>query len=188
MASAEGMLPADVLERPELERQTRAVVDRLLAEKGFRRYVIFDEDEEASEILPDGIYPVSGAVLTDEGRVFRYWLDWHADQDDYTLGEADGFWSEVDISEYEDDPDEYYQAAKRKLGLPQRLPSRYTPPSPQCAHFADTDLCALRTAQHPAPVVVTPPHEPSPGTLAGLTRSASLRDSRHRSGRPRGSL
>ena len=75
MANEEGMLPADVLERPELERKTRAIIDRLLTEKGIRRYVIFDEDEEASEVLPGGVYPVSGHVLTAEGRVFHYWLD-----------------------------------------------------------------------------------------------------------------
>ena len=136
MANEEGMLPADVLERPELERKTRAIIDRLLTEKGIRRYVIFDEDEEASKKLPGGIYPVSGTVLTDEGRVFHYWLDWHADQGDYNLGEADNYWSEVDISAYENDPDRdthhrAYHAAKRKLGLPQHLVSRYVPPRPR---------------------------------------------------------
>ncbi len=136
MANEEGMLPADVLERPELERKTRAIIDRLLTEKGIRRYVIFDEDEEASEVLPGGVYPVSGHVLTAEGRVFHYWLDWHADQGDYNLGEADNYWSEVDISAYENDPDRdthhrAYHAAKRKLGLPQHLVSRYVPPRPR---------------------------------------------------------
>ena len=122
------MLPADVLERPELERKTRAIIDRLLAEKGITRYVPFDGSEEASEVLPGGIYPVSGLVLTDEGRLFHYWLGWHADKNDYTLGDEDGFWSEIDVSEYEADRD--YQAARRKLGLSQRLVSRYVPPRP----------------------------------------------------------
>ena len=49
----------DLLERPELERQTRAIIDRLLAEKGITRYDIFDEIEEASEFLLGAIYPVS---------------------------------------------------------------------------------------------------------------------------------
>ena len=130
MASEEGMLLDDVLERPELERKTRAIIDRLLAEKGITCYVILDEDEEASKKLPGGIYPVSGTVLTDEGRLFHYWLDWHADKNDYTLGDEEGFWSEHDVSEYEANPDKYYQAAKQELGLPQRLVSRYAPPRP----------------------------------------------------------
>ena len=83
MASEEGMLPSEPLENPELEQQTRAIIDRLLAEKGITRYVRFGGSEEASEVLPGGIYPVSGYVLTAEGRVFHYWLDWHADKNDY---------------------------------------------------------------------------------------------------------
>ena len=35
-----------------------------------------------------------------------------------------------DVSEYEADRDNYYQAARRKLGLPQRLVSRYVSPRP----------------------------------------------------------
>ncbi len=104
-----------VLDQPEMERKTRSIIDRLLAEKGITRYVIFEVVEEASKVLPGRIYPVSGLVLIDNGRVFSYWLDWNADKGDYTLGEEDGFWHETDVSAFEGDRD--YQEAKRGLDL-----------------------------------------------------------------------
>ena len=104
-----------VLDQPEMERKTRSIIHRLLAEKGITRYVIFDVVEEASKVLPGRIYPVSGLVLIDDGRVFGYWLDWNADKGDYTLGDEDDFWYEEDVSAFEDDWD--YKEAKKKLEL-----------------------------------------------------------------------
>jgi hypothetical protein len=104
-------------------RKRDQIFDRLLAEKGIDHYELITSDEEASEILPGGIYPYSGALLTKDGRVFSFWLGWDKSKRDYTLGEdevgPDGksvsFWKQEDPSEFHQDPG--FRRAKRKLGL-----------------------------------------------------------------------
>ncbi|MDP3763636.1 MAG: hypothetical protein Q8Q92_03240 [bacterium] len=109
----------------EREKKVEGIMKRLLAEKGITHYIEIPGAEEASEILPGGIYPVSGKILTDQGRLFYYWLDWDPVKNDYSLGDVtmpDGsvsdYWREVDPSEYEQlEQNESYQNARKKLGL-----------------------------------------------------------------------
>ncbi|MAG59798.1 hypothetical protein CMO96_03360 [Candidatus Woesebacteria bacterium] len=114
----------DILLDPAAQAgKLKQIFDRLLAEKGIGRYEIFTGDEEASEILPGGIYPQSGSLLTGDGRVFHFWLSWDKLKHDYTLGEDEidpggnlvSFWGQEDSSQWDQSPS--FQEAKRKLGL-----------------------------------------------------------------------
>jgi len=82
--------------------------------------------------LPGGVPKLSGIVLTEDGRVFCYWLDWDPDKTApdgtkgwYTLGEnrthvGGSFFEEVlpGSESYPKPHDTAFLAAKRKLGLP----------------------------------------------------------------------
>ena len=69
------------------------VIAELMREKGFSRIVRFDGSWEGNT-LPGGTPNESGTVLTQDGRVFHYWLDWDPNKTApdgtkgwYTLGE-----------------------------------------------------------------------------------------------------
>lgn len=114
---AEAVLPG-----PKRSDRTLRVMQRLLAHKGVERFVILSADEEASRVLPGGIYPYSGLLLADSGSVFSFWLDWDESAGDYTLGDNSSRWREVDPSEVQAIPSlgDTFRRASRKLGLPRR--------------------------------------------------------------------
>lgn len=120
-----------ILGPEEQVRKREKIIKKLLADKGIHRYEIFTGDEEASKVLPGGIYPYSGILLTDDGRVFSFWLDWDDKKQDYTLGDnkviitEDGtvlpFWKEEAPSSFRENPayQRAFQKASRLLGLTQ---------------------------------------------------------------------
>lgn len=61
------------------------IIDELLAKKNIREYIIFDITEEQSP-GPDGISPHSGTLLTQSGKIFRFWFTWDSNGQ-YELGE-----------------------------------------------------------------------------------------------------
>ncbi|MDP3724428.1 MAG: hypothetical protein Q8R11_02215 [bacterium] len=114
-------------QKPTIEK----ILKRLLREKGIEKYEIFHYIEEASEVLPGEIFPVSGNILTREGKVYSFWLDWDEKKQDYSLGDVtlpdgtvDHYWSEeVDPFDHKaTQKNPQYQLARKKLGLPFDFP------------------------------------------------------------------
>jgi len=103
----------------------------LFAEKGITEFVMFGGSGEGKK-LPGGMESESGAVLSSDGKVYRFWLDWDDEKTApdgskgyYTLGENDkividgvehSYFEEKDPKEYENDSS--YISARKKLGLP----------------------------------------------------------------------
>ena len=110
------------------------VIAELMREKGFSRIVRFDGSWEGNT-LPGGTPNESGTVLTQDGRVFHYWLDWDPNKTApdgtkgwYTLGEnfkdpqtgePYPLFREVlpESESYPKPDDEAFLRAKRELGL-----------------------------------------------------------------------
>lgn len=113
-----------VLSGPERGDRVLQVMRRLLARKGVERFVILTGDEEASRVLPGGIYPYSGLLLADNGNVFSFWVDWDESAGDYTLGDNSNRWRQVHSSEVQAIPSlrETFLRARRKLAQAQRTP------------------------------------------------------------------
>jgi len=112
----------------------------LLQEKGIARYIEIDGDTEG-DVLPGDIPNKSGMILTEDGKVYSYWLDWDPEKEPperkkvegvegwYTLGENKQYEVKGEVrtffreippeSEAYPKPDDYaFLGAKRELGLP----------------------------------------------------------------------
>jgi len=114
------------------------IISELLREKGISRYVEIEGDWEG-DILPGGTPNESGNILTEDGKVYTYWLGWDPEKIApdgikgwYTLGESfkdpvtgepHPLFREVTPEEFQEmykhplekDPD--YLRAKKELGL-----------------------------------------------------------------------
>lgn len=160
----------ETLSLDQQEGKVSNILRRLLGIKGIKKYVSFNIIEEPTEILPGGIYPYSGRILTIDGRLFSFWLDWDDKKQDYILGrdilKPDGsiysFWHEVDPKAYGNNP--YYQIARKRLGLPY---------GQQVIHTTRAELASL-TKLH-AGIYASPPplvdglHEDLPEILARIS-------------------
>lgn len=103
----------------EQEVAVAKILKRLLRAKGIKKHIRLDTIDEASEVLPGGIYPVSGVVLTDENKLYTFWIGWDEPISDYELGESDGYWSEVPLSDYSEYEEKaFYLLARKRLNLP----------------------------------------------------------------------
>jgi hypothetical protein len=76
-------------------RETYELVGELLKEQGIKKFVPLDGDAEG-DVLPGGVYNESGIVLSSDGKVYQFWLDWDDEKiapdgskGYYTLGEND---------------------------------------------------------------------------------------------------
>ena len=112
-----------------------AVIAELLKDKGNHRFAFLSVDWEG-DTLPGGTPNESGEILTHDGRVFRFWLNWDPEKPApdgtkgwYTLGENRFFeyegkkvayFREILPSEKDEYPkpdDSSFLEAKKKLGL-----------------------------------------------------------------------
>lgn len=86
------------MNRYGISAQARAIIQRLLAEKGILRYEITDEITEEKMLPGEGdvseIASLSGVIVT-PSTAYHFWLDWVDGH--YTLGDAkgEGYWSEI---------------------------------------------------------------------------------------------
>jgi hypothetical protein len=88
-------------------------VDRLIRERGLRRYGLFLVSGEG-RILPDGSENASGYVVDQDGRVFFFALDWDAGLRRVSFTQ----WEQVDAAaeaDWDDDPE--FQQARKAAGL-----------------------------------------------------------------------
>ncbi len=90
---------------------TGQILRRLLLQKGIDRFAPFLTQQEG-RMLPGGIESVSGFVLTGEGELYGFWLDWDDREKGYVL---EPWYRIEDPAEFAGDPD--YQQARRQLGL-----------------------------------------------------------------------
>lgn len=97
------------------------IIHSLLLKKGIKKYVILEIEAEQSWSPP----PCSGALVTEEGKIYRFWFGWNQKLNQYTLGEFDKYidvdgkesyyWCEDDPLRWENNP--HFIEAKKKLGL-----------------------------------------------------------------------
>lgn len=160
----------EVLSLDQQEGKVSNILRRLLRTKGIKKYVVFDIIEEPTEVLPGGIYPYSGYIVTDTGKIYSFWLDWDDKKQDYILGrdilKPDGsiysFWHEVDPKDDANNP--YCQIARKRLGLPYNQ---------HVIHTTRIELASL-TKLH-AGIYASPPplvdglHEDLPDILARIS-------------------
>ena len=110
------------------------VVEELLKTKGITKYIEVDGVSEG-DVLPGGVYKVSGAILTQNDKIYDYWLIWDPEKiapdgskGYYSLGENSCFTDEKGERHCyfeEVTPEEYkrhqtnpaYLDAKKKLGI-----------------------------------------------------------------------
>ena len=97
------------MSKPSRQRQ---LIERLLEERGIRRYALFLVQREGLT-LPGGVEAVSGFALDGDGRVHGFWLDWDHEKKAYTLAP----FYEVDQPESAFPQDQEYRSARRTLGL-----------------------------------------------------------------------
>ncbi len=115
-----------------LEEDTQDILKRLFQDKGIDKFALISIVGEGY-YSPAGEESVSGEVLTSDGKIFSFWLEWDENKidhqgfkGDYTLGEnfidsegnASSFFREVSLEEYErykEHPD--YLEACKELGL-----------------------------------------------------------------------
>lgn len=76
------------------------IIHRLLAERSITRYEIVQPVAEGTP-LPGShddfeIELLSGTIVT-ATKVYGFWLDWNPIAEEYTLGEHNGYWQEVDL-------------------------------------------------------------------------------------------
>jgi hypothetical protein len=99
---------------------------QLLGELGISKEFAEIDCVEEGKILPGGYEYESGMILTEDGKVYAFWLDWDPEKKApdgskgwYTLGENDGFFREVSpgSERYPKSDDESFQKAKKELGL-----------------------------------------------------------------------
>lgn len=165
-----------ILGDPEWEKKSLQIIQRLLREKGIHKYEILHFIHEASEVLPGGIFPVSGKILTDKGKLYYFWLDWDEKKQDYSLGDVtlpdgtvDDYWSEADQYEYAQQlKDPYYLIARKRLGL------SYDPqcviPLTRTTRAELASLVKLHTGKYAtAPLVVNGLDQELPETLAKVS-------------------
>lgn len=86
------------------------VIGRLLAERGIHRHATFLTQGEGKQ-LPGAIESLSGFVLTGDGEVHGFWLDWDEEAGRYVL---DPWYRVEDVSQFADDPE--YRRALERLG------------------------------------------------------------------------
>ena len=89
---------------------TGEIIRNLLAKRGITRYALFLTQYEG-KALPGDVESISGFVLTSEGDVYGFWLDWDEEADRYVL---DPWYAVGDPSEFSSDPE--YLRARRSLG------------------------------------------------------------------------
>lgn len=160
----------------EREIKTAIIIKRLLKAKGIKKYVILDAIDEASEVLPGGIFPVSGEILTDKGKIYHYWLDWDEKKQDYSLGDVtlpdgtvDDYWREADEYEYsQSQKDPYYQIARKRLGL--SFDQQYVTPITRAIRAELESLVKLHTGRYAsAPPIVSGLDQELPETIAEIS-------------------
>lgn len=126
-------------QKPKIDDSLEALNDlmtSLLEEHGIMGKWEQIEGSSEGRDLPGGVPMLSGTILTEDGRVFSYWLDWDPDKIApdgtkgwYTLGgnktyehegETLSFFEEVlpDDEGYPKSDDTSFLSAKRKLDLP----------------------------------------------------------------------
>jgi hypothetical protein len=93
---------------PARTPESRAI-RRLLAARGIPRYALFLTQREG-KALPNGLEALSGFVLTPDGAVHGFWLDWDPTAAAPTL---DPWYPVPDPSPFAADPE--YRRARRRL-------------------------------------------------------------------------
>ena len=91
---------------------TRLILEQLLAQRGIGSFALFLTQQEGT-MLPGDIEALSGFVLDDRERVFRFWLDWSTTDQRYTLNPFTRVYAPS--TKFARDPD--YQAARESLHL-----------------------------------------------------------------------
>ena len=114
----------DPLKKLSRKEDPLEVIAELLKGKGIDRFALITMDWEGNT-LPGGTPTESGEILTDKGKVFRFWLDWDptkvspdGTQGWYTLGEERMFFSEIDPLRDRYPTDKSYLRARKELDLP----------------------------------------------------------------------
>lgn len=110
------------------------VITELLKEKGINRFAVITMDWEG-DTLPGGTPNESGTILTKDGKIYHYWLDWDPDKTApdgtkgwYSLGENRFFeykgqklayFREIprENEDYPKPNDPSFLSAKKRLGL-----------------------------------------------------------------------
>ncbi len=101
------------MSKPPGKRAVRALVRKLLAERGVAAAAVFGTQVEGRRLPgPHEVESLSGYALARDGSVYAFWLDWDAEQDGYTLRP---FRKLDDLGVLADDPE--YLAARRRARL-----------------------------------------------------------------------
>jgi len=118
----------------EISKKREEVITELLKEKGITEWELIDGCDEG-KTLPGGITEESGTILTKDGKIYDYWLDWDPEKiapdgskGYYTLGENRTFmdkgkqhryFEEINPEDelYPKPDDSSFIAAKKRLGL-----------------------------------------------------------------------
>jgi len=94
------------VEKGKLTQKEEQIIRNLLVERGITKYQLFELTGEG-KCLPGSTYPweiesLSGYVITPTS-IYTFWLDWENER--YSLGERDGLWKEIHITETGKDAD-----------------------------------------------------------------------------------
>jgi hypothetical protein len=122
------------------EEKFRELITSLLREQGIMGQWEQLEGTTEGKSLPGGIESCSGTILTEDGKIYHYWLDWDPEKiapdgskGYYTLGENKYYTDEKgekcpffeeaspeEYKRYQEHPEEHieYLLAKKELNLP----------------------------------------------------------------------
>lgn len=108
-----------MMEKGKLTQKEEQIIRDLLAERGITKYQLFELIGEGKN-LPGSTYAweiesLSGYVITPTS-VYTFWLDWENEQ--YSLGEPQGLWKKLNITEIGKDADRIVKIQRNlSLGL-----------------------------------------------------------------------